>query len=276
MSTVSKTFVLFSFAGVLLAGVASAQPEHRWLDVDGNPLPFQTDDALLEFMRTADVIDEKDIGTGVNRSVRVTLEQNSVRAHAIFREVDRRERGVTIGRAHYQFFADSYLFECAAYELAKKIGLDRVPPTVLRKIERRSGSLQIWLEDALDEDHDTFAPPSPLDWAQRVWDMHLFDNLVYNIDRNPGNMLVDEDYRLWMIDHTRGFQAKRGLLNDRVVRVRRAVWDRLTALTDDELKDTVRDYLTFTELGSLVERRKALQAYVDELVLERGEDAVFY
>ena len=27
-----------------------------WLDADGNPLPFQTDEEILEFLRTADVV----------------------------------------------------------------------------------------------------------------------------------------------------------------------------------------------------------------------------
>ena len=176
----------------------------------------------------------------------------------------------------YRFFADSYLFECAAYELAKLIDMPRIPPAAIRTIGRRKGSVQIWLEDALDEDGDAFQPPSGLEWAKQVWDMYLFDNLVYNIDRNPGNMLVTPDYWLWMIDHTRAFQIKHELLNERVVRVRRTMWDRLMALSEDDLRDALRPYLTPFEMGGVIARRKILKQHIDELVAERGEGVVFY
>ena len=267
---------LIGLAALVFAGTLSAQPRHQWLDAEGRPLPFRDDDAILEFMRTAEVVKESPIGTGVNQSVRVTLEKNGVRAHAIFREVNHEERSATINYTVYRLFADRYLFECAAYELAKLIGMPYVPPAALRTIRGRKGSVQIWIEDALDEDGDEFQPPSALEWVEQIWDMYLFDNLVYNIDRNPGNILVTPDYRLWLIDHTRAFQFKHNLLNDRVVRVRRAIWDRLNALSEDDLEDALGPYLTPAEMGSVIERRKVLSRRVDELVAERSADAVFY
>jgi hypothetical protein len=33
--------------------------------------------------------------------------------------------------------------------------------------------------------------------------MRAFDQLIYNTDRNLGNLLIDGDWRIWMIDHTR-------------------------------------------------------------------------
>lgn len=181
-------------AALACAGTLFAQPL-PWLDTDGQPLPFQDDAAILEFMRT---------------------------------------------------------------------------------IEQRKGSAQIWNEDALDEEKDTFQPPNALEWVEQTWDMYLFDNLIYNIDRNPGNILVTPDYRLWMIDHTRAFQFKHELLNDRVEHVRRATWDKLIALSKDDLKEALGPYLTSVELDSVIERRKILSQRIDELVAARGEDAVFY
>ena len=138
----------------------------------------------MEYMRTAEVLNERPIGIGINRSVKVTLEQDGVRSNAIFREVDVRRNVTSIDDVHYQLFADSYLFECAAYELATMIDLPRVPPAVLRTIGDRGGSLQIWLEDTLDEESDAFQPPIPREWVGQLWDMYFFDNLLYNIDRN--------------------------------------------------------------------------------------------
>lgn len=269
---------IFAIAAVAIACAVSlgAQTDHQWIGADGEPLPFADDTALIEFMSTADVVEEKNIGTGVNRSVRLTLEKNGVRAHAIFREVDRRERILSIEGVTYQRFADSYLFECAAYELARMIGMGYIPPATLRDIRGRKGSLQIWLEDALDELGAGFQPPSPLAWSEQVSDMYFFDNLIYNIDRNPGNMLVTPDFRLWMIDHTRGFQFKDGLLNDRILRVRRSSYEKLMALSEDEIRDAMRPFLNPTEMGSLIKRRSALKQHVDALIAQSGEASIFY
>ena len=255
---------------------ATAFSQHIWLDVEGQPLPFETDGELMEFMRTAEVVNERTIGIGINQSVKVTLEQDGVRSHAIFREVDVRRNVTSIDDVRYQFFADSYLFECAAYELATMIDMPRVPPAVLRTIGERHESLQIWLEDTLDEESDAFQPPTPLEWVGQLWDMYFFDNLLYNIDRNVGNRLVTSDYRLWLIDHTRAFQFKFELLDDTMARVPRRSWERLLALTENDLKNALQSYLTSVEIGSILKRRDALVEHVDNLIAARGEDAVFY
>ncbi len=152
-------------AGMLLlvAPVTSAQT--KWLDVNGDPLPFADDPAVLDFLRTAPVVGETDIGVGVNRSQKLTLEKDGLRAHGIFRHVDVRRQNHRVGDRYYFQFADSYLFECAAYELATMLGLHGVPPAVLRTIRGRKGSLQIWVEDLLDEDGSDFKPPNPSLWA---------------------------------------------------------------------------------------------------------------
>ena len=37
--------------------------------------------------------------------------------------------------------------------------------------------------------------------------MRVFDELIANTDRNQGNMLIDKQWKLWLIDHTRGFRT---------------------------------------------------------------------
>lgn len=249
---------------------------HRWLDVDGRPLPFQEDAELLEFLRTARMVSERKIGTGVNESYQILLEKNGVRAHAIFREVDRREATARIQGTTYRFFADSYLFEPAAYELAGMLELDNIPPAVVRRIGRREGSVQIWLEDTIDEEGNVFRPPVVSAWVEQVWEMNFFDNLVYNIDRNSGNLLVSPDYRLWMIDHTRAFQFKEGLLDDKITRMRRRTWERLQALSEEALRARLSRYLTSRELAKLWKRRERIIDHINGLLAERGEASVLF
>jgi hypothetical protein len=35
--------------------------------------------------------------------------------------------------------------------------------------------------------------------------MALFDQLIFNDDRNQGNMLIGKDWKVWLIDHTQDF-----------------------------------------------------------------------
>ena len=57
------------------AGAPGASANSRvWLDIDGNLLPFKTAEELLDFLRTAEVISEKQISTGVTLPRKVTLE----------------------------------------------------------------------------------------------------------------------------------------------------------------------------------------------------------
>lgn len=263
-------------ASMLLFVAPVTLAQTKWLDVNGDSLPFADDPAVLAFLRTAPVVAETDIGVGVNRSQKLTLEKDGLRVHGIFREVDLRRRNHRVGSRYFFQFADSYLFECAAYELATMLGLDGVPPAVLRTIQGRKGSLQIWLEDAVDEEESDFNPPNPSLWVQQIWTMNWFDNLVFNVDRNKSNLLVDADYRLWLIDHTRAFQVANKLLDNRIVRVNREVFERLVAMSDDELRTALGPFLTDAEMASLLRRRTFLIEHVEALVAERGEEVVLY
>ena len=121
--------LLLLFVAVVDVAAARAQhgwggrPQSRnWLGEDGVPLPFHSDADIKEFLATARVIEVQDIPVGVTDPLRVTLEKDGVRAHAVFRYVDRlydRDR-VRNGRMYIDL-KDSYRFEPAAYELALPI-----------------------------------------------------------------------------------------------------------------------------------------------------------
>jgi hypothetical protein len=177
----------------------------------------------------------------------------------------------------YMVFRDSYQFECAAYNLAELLGLDNLPPVVLRDMEGKRGSLQIWMEDSLDEEAEGFSPPSAMEWGQQLWEMHFFDNLIANVDRNSGNGLVDTQYKLWLIDHTRAFQSISELIEPgRFARVNRGLWTRLLELSEDDIRGAVSGYLAQNQIAALMTRRNLLIDHVKKLIAERGEEAVLY
>ena len=59
-------------------------------------------------------------------------------------------------------------------------------------------------------------------------------------------------------------------------KINRKVWDRLEALSDDQLRDVVREFLQPDQVEGLIKRRELLQEKVGELVAKSGEGAVFY
>ncbi len=259
------------------ASEAAEKPRSVWVDPEGAPLPFGSDDELMEFLRTASVVSQATTGTGINNAQKLLLEKDGVQAHACFREVEKEEEQVSVGGHLYLRFRDSYACECAAYALSRALGLDSVPPAVPRTMRRTKGSVQIWVEGERDETAGEFRPPNISAWVKQVWDMELFDNLILNADRNAGNILVGQDYKLWLIDHTRAFQPQGELLApEKLRRINRQALDRLQAMSDDELKDLVREYLDAGQLNALVRRRQLLVELVRGLVDDLGEDVVFY
>ena len=248
-----------------------------WLDRDGRPLPFRTYEEVETFLKTAAVVSRETAPVGITRPEILVLEKDGVQARAILRLVEEEKQRIRIGGRYCQRFRDSQAHECAAYALARALGLDSVPPVVPRRLGPRPGSVQIWVEGTRDETAADFRPPSSAQWVRQIWDRILFDNLILNVDRNAGNLLVGPDYRIWLIDHTRAFQPQSELLDpDELEKVNREAWARLGAMSDDDLKDAVRDHLDVQQLEALVARRGLLVERVRRLVAERGEAAVFY
>jgi len=273
---------------VLLAGsLSAAQTSNslRWLDPDGKPLPFQSYVEVEEFLRTADIVSRERVDEGLNRFQRVLLEKDGIRMHAIFRDVhvERSEMPLSDGRTSF-FFRDDAIFECAAYELAKLLGLDTVPPVVERKIQRTEGTLQAWVENVNTERvlrATTGVPPSGginrWRWIMLRQNIHIFDNLIYNEDRNIGNILIEPDWRLWMIDHTRAFRRWKQLLNpDQIQFAERSLWEKLQALDETEVRAKLKDFLRPVEINGLIERKGLLVDHIQKLIDDRGEKAVLF
>lgn len=257
----------------------SQAPAGRWLGPDGHWLPFTTDQEALDFLRTAQVVGSKRLSEGINKPLKVTLEKDGVRAHAIFRTVHVEKLRLHEAR-HRQFFRDSYIYEVAAYELSRLLGLDQVPPAVLRRLGDGDGSLQLWVEEAQSEAkriraHEPIFEPAL--WHQQQQIMLLFDNLIYNFDRNHGNMLTDSSGKLWFVDHTRSFNRVPALASPRdIILCERGVWERLRDLDAEEIRERLRPYLAPVEIGAVLKRRNQLLKHIEKLIQKRGQESVFF
>jgi hypothetical protein len=282
----------FLIIGTLAADVAfSDQPDSRaehskWLGPDGGTLPFTEDEEILEFLRTAKIIKSKVITSGKNRPLKLRLEKDGVEANAIFRTVDFKQDWTKIYGKEYREFHDSCFYECAAYETSRLLGLDNVPPCVIRSIRGNEGTIQLWVENAetmkgrLEEE----ASESDGDWAgerQRHWArqgqvMRVFDALIDNFDRNTGNMLLDARDKLWFIDHTRSFTISTKAEVDKIVWCERGMLEKMKALDKKLLRKHLGYKVEPRRILALIERRDKIVEHIEGLIAERGEESVLF
>jgi hypothetical protein len=256
--------------------------QRAWIGPDGDPLPFDSDDRVLEFLRTAAIVAIEDVGTGKTQPRRVELESHGVRARAIFHSVEIRRQGVRIDGRFYAVFFDSWRSQIAGYWMARQLGLDNVAPTVKRTIGGEVGSLQLWLEnDGLRTNGDRLRAgeyPEDLDsWLQQEWNMRVFDALIFNDDRHAENVLVDGEWNLWMIDHTRAFQRDRTIRNPELLnRIDRRLLQQLRQLSRESVALAVGDYLEREQINAILARRDAILEHFEGLIRVEGEAAVLY
>ncbi len=161
------------------------------------------------------------------------------------------------------------------------LGIGRVPPTVVRTVEGRRGSVQIWMYNTTPEDlmleQGRLNPPDTVSWFKQKTVMWVFDALIANIDRNQGNLLIDADWNLWFIDQTRAFRETASLIDvEEITTCERGLWAAIQSTDDEAIKNRLEGYLTSNELKKLVLRRSRLIKHIEKKIKKHGEDMVLY
>jgi len=241
----------------------------------------QTIEEKLHFLRTAEVVSSKELGKGVTRSRKVTLRVGEYTHAAHFQPVDEESWNREYRRERADLrFKDYWGYNVAGFELARLLGWDEfVPPTVERAIDGQKGALAWWVDDVqFDENGRVKAnatAPDELGWSRQVQRMRLFTELVADSDRNQGNILITKDWRLVLIDFTRGFCLRRNVREPIKLRqVEARTLDRLRALTYDEVRAHIGAWVSESEIKCLLARRDSLLRHFEQLVTERGPKAV--
>ena len=162
---------------------------------------------------------------------RVGLTRDGLSIRAAFRDKTRRvpaSRGSGLG------YRDAWFHEVAAYVVSRQLGLNIIPPTVVRPLhiastglreskQARPGALQLWVENTIVEydlrHGNADYPGDPVLKNQQMSEILAFDCIIGNLDRHAGNILIDLPPRypdagnqadpllgkLWAIDHSRAF-----------------------------------------------------------------------
>ncbi len=133
---VRKRDIFLLFFLIFAAGAVGAQ------DDPASSCPYKTwvgrYEEVEELLKTAEIVSIEDVGSGVTKPKTVFLKNGDQTLQAAFKPIRRGRQGG---------FWESYQAEIVAYELDKLLGLDMVPPTVVRKVDGDMGSLQLWVAD---------------------------------------------------------------------------------------------------------------------------------
>ena len=258
-------------AGIALAAApgASAQPRDKaWMQ---------------EFMLTAEIVDAVPIDRGVTKPWRLTLRSGEITADVAFNSVNKQRARQRLGRRSEINFVDAYRYNIAAYRVAELLGLDdMMPVTVERDWNGTPGAMTWWIDDVMMDEETRLTPPRqwPDDmqtFNDQRYRMLVFAELVYDTDRNQGNVLYGSDWKLWMIDFTRAFRLWDELrAPQNVTQCDRDLLERMRGLTRARVEEYTRPYLTGREVRALIGRRDKLVEHFEALIEQKGERLVLY
>jgi len=244
-----------------------------------------------DFLRTAEIVRYEQVGEGVTRPWKLFLRKDGVETKGVWKSVASKPGDVP----------DHWRMEIAAYRLDKLLGLNMVPPVVEREFRGKKGDLSLWtdnkysllkiMEQKIAIPDDVQGRIDDMKYITRAW-----DSLIANNDRTQQNILITEDWRTILIDHTRAFLAdavhrekliygERGLKTTDdgrggrrpflFRRLPRRFVDQIRALDAAAVRASVGSYLTEAEIDALMARRKLLLAEIDAMIARDGE-AVLY
>jgi hypothetical protein len=247
-------------AVLLAVAVASAQeaPSLPWTGAA---------DAIAEYIRTAKIERVENIPVGVTRPQRAILAPGGLVSSVVVKNLPPGRKGG---------FWESYLSEIAAYEIDRLLELNMVPPTVERRINGNRMSAQmfvdrcVWLKDLKGQE-----PPNVQHWNRQVHRQRVFDNLIANIDRNAGNLLVlrTPDWHLVLVDHSRCFTSTKKMPFEMTM-IDRPLFERLKALDKPTLEARVGRLLA-DGAAPILQRRDAIVRHFEQLAATKGEARVF-
>jgi hypothetical protein len=245
--------------------------------------PAVSDADIEQFLLHARVMKTKGIKKGVTGSSQATLTDGKLTHDAHMQTIDQRLQQFAGSNGGVEFdFRDSWTFNLAAFKIDRLIGLNMVPVSVARRYNYTEGAFTWWLDDVMMDEQARLKlqaeakskpelkgqgdPPDTEIWNQQMQMVRLFDQLIANIDRNLGNLIITKDWRLWPIDHTRAFRTYRDLKTPaNVTRVDRKVLERLKTLDRDALKRETGKYLTTYQIDAVLARRDAIVARIEGL-----------
>jgi hypothetical protein len=262
---ISRTVRVMTMAAVAMAATAQEM----------------TNEQRESFLKTAEIVKMKNLSQGVTLSRKASMTDGAMQHDAHVQTIDEykaRFEGTTGSEIN---FRDSYKYNVAAYRIAKLMNLDMVPASVERKVGGKSAAITWWVDDVLMTELDRYKskqqPPDQNAWNQQMATVHVFDQLILNVDRNLGNLVITKDWNIWMIDHTRAFRLHKSCPKlAGMKQIDENLLDSLKKLNKAELKTEVGQYLSPMEIDSLLARRDAIVKHFESRLAQNSQATVLY
>jgi hypothetical protein len=238
--------------------------------------PKLTREQQEQFLLNAEITNSRGVSKGITGTWRVTLSDGKLTHDASVQTIDEYRARFESAMGSEINFKDSYKFNLAAYKLDGLLGLYMIPATVERKYRGSTASFTWWVEDVImDELERTkrkITPPDLDNWNNQMYVVRMFDQLIYNMDRNLGNLLIDRDWRIWMIDHGRAFRIHREVKEPKnLTRLERGVLAKLKELNEQTVKAEMGRWLNGEEIKALLSRRDKIVSFYEK----KGPEALY-
>ena len=232
--------------------------------------PSLTLEQQEEFLKKAKIVRTRGVGKGVTGTLRATLSDGTVTHDASIQTIDQFMTEFKSNRGTEFNFRDTWRYNVAAYRLDRLLELNMIPPSIERNFQSKQGAYTWWVDEVIMDEAERLktkaAAPDAALWNEQMWHVRLFDQLIYNVDRNLGNLLIDKSWTIWMIDHTRAFRLFDKIKTPgNLSKVDRKVYERLKALDQDKLKAAMEDYLTGAEIRAMLQRRDHIVTLIDKM-----------
>lgn len=171
---------------------------------------------------------------------------------------------------------DSYKYVLAGYELDKMLDLNLVPPTVERKIDRKKGSLMLYLEEPVMSEEErrqkNLVPPDPLSFNKTLSDLVIFEHLIFFpslcSQRDLENIMIktEKDWKVWMVDLSDAFApAKRLITGCEITDCSDNLFHKMENLNKNGIRARLGQYLNGEEIAALLVRKDLIIKKVKEL-----------
>ena len=232
------------------------------------------------FLKSAKIAKVRELPVGVTMPSRATLTSATLQHDASIQTIDMRAPTYETSRGTEVNFRDTWQFNVAGYELAKMLQLNMVPPYVERTVAGVRASVSWWIDDAImerDRVQKKLTPPDVGKWNDQMHASRLFHELIGDADFNATNTLITRDWRIWMIDFSRAFRAKRELqYPGEITRIDRRLLENLRALSQDVMRQKLGRWLTRAEIDAVLARRDLIVRALDAQIAGTGASAVLY
>lgn len=241
--------------------------------------PKLTNDQMERFLQTAKIIKIKELSTGITNSRRATLYDGTMEHSAHVQSIDEHKAKFEGERGTEMNFVDTWMYNVAAYRLSRLLDVDMVPVSVERKVDGKPCAVTWWVDDSMmegDRKKKGLSSPDLDAWNHEMYVVRVFDQLIWNTDRNLQNLLIDPAWHIWMIDHTRAFRIYTNIKDPKdLVLCDRKLLGKLREL-DAKSLSTLKPYIGPGEIKGLLGRRDKIVAFFDSEIKLKGQGAVLY